>query len=412
MLTMGRRDILNGLAVAVLVLGLLNVFLARLAAESYPGFATAFNYAAVVLILGAFIVVNRLGVPRSRLGYATPLVFFLIAALVISVRQFASSGDPDGFKRVASFAGYFMLAYLVLNKACVTDDGAARVLRRFTWILAAVVCVQFAFVKSPWAYYLPSALVKERFMGITANPNTLGYLAGLALVMAFMVYRSTGHGRGRVYAVMMVPSAAMMLYTNSKASILASAVFFAVYLLRPGRAALLALMFAPSAVLFTLIGVKRLDLVLGVIDRVNHAYPRLAGVMRLDAISIGGRMEMFLNVIFNHLFYGSDWAEIIYGHGLRTWPEGIMLDNLFLFVFYEQGALGAAALGAVLAYPVFSMGRASTPLNRGFVALAVSLAFHANFETTLFAGLTLLTVVFLLCYTCILNHGRSAPEAA
>ena len=316
---------------------------------------------------------------RPSLRYEPLLGFAAMTVLFVSVR-----GHPD---RWVTMSGRLLLVYVwaSLATAVVRPDWAFEATSRATLVLG----------------------VRPRLVGITANPNALGPLAAMALLLVAV------HWRGPWRVINAMAAGAVLVMTDSRMSIAgAVAGLLVVYVGNRGIGRVRRTVVAACLVAIPLL------LVASATDPMERLAALSDGSLSSHQVTtLGGRLDVWKQTL-------DEWrVNPLFGYGPSLWsPEyrqqfGLSFDwvgqahNQWIQTLGEAGLVGLAGLviyvGSLLRAALLTLTR-----SRGLTgALVVLLLVRMLSESPLRnPTLDVVTLLHVVTFTVVLAYSRPVPD--
>ncbi|HEY6047709.1 MAG TPA: O-antigen ligase family protein [Sphingomicrobium sp.] len=350
--------------------------------------------------LAAFSVLFALG--RRKLHLDKGIIVWTLVPLFIALTAFYA---PE--RSFALTAGLGHLALLLFAWQVVNRHGQRRA------VLAAIIAGTIICVASIFVFYAFPELGQSsldslngdpggRMRGVTAQPNSLGFISAVTVMLAVMHFR-TFTARQRIFAAVAICIAAFSLIeSDSRTSILALVLCLGMWALCRANAALN---------LFAVVGVGLLAcLIIAFVPDVG-GYLTRGGARSDDLTSFNGRWAIW-DVVWEHI-QAHPWIGQGYGASRSILPID---DRLFAAAVNSHNVyLELLFSGGVVLFGLYLIGMVTCVLRSGLQRRTEALVMIVFFlivgagEATPYAGLPLFpaAVFYIAVALCL---ARAAPR--
>jgi len=320
-----------------------------------------------------------------------PFVFFISSGVL----TFICHPSLDSFVRVISAIGYYCIFKTLAIFAYADQSIRLDLLKKLTFIFILYVSLTLPALIVQSAYYF------ERLQGFTSNPNELGSVLFLAVVV-FLVYKKycyTSSSQINLINFVLLIASVMLYMTKSKGALLSVLFFIAITMVSKGWV-IIAISFLPTVAMLYIVKLLNVDLFISTYTSIYNYYQEPLLKLRLDPSSIKYRLHFAQVFLDDYFFSNADLSVLLFGRGLKTFDKQIPLDNAYLFSFYEQGLL---SLLFIVSFMVIILKRhvvyvKNDNVLKYFSAFCISLIFYSNFESRLFLGINYITLLFIMFY--------------
>lgn len=326
-------------------------------------------------------------------------------------------------KTLLTVLGVTLFAYLAVNWYATNGGSADRLIQTFLFLCVLISLSQYTWNESRLrmlravfgflilinlSYWFMSGRIVNYYSGIYGHANGFANVIVCALCVEMLVYSSSKEKKLRIFDFVFFASCiALLLFANSRASLLATALLFLVFAIlvlvgkRGGLARISLILFFCTLLIVLVFSV---------------VYPSLYGTelgRNLEALSRDLLNKNFFSgreVVWNIVLESLSGNEL-FGLGVTMTPSdlyntGYSSHNLYLQTILQSGILGLMLLVAILFVAVRQLSRDNNMVSYVGIALIICLLFHECFEVTL----TQNNFAYGLMYWALLAISLSAGE--